>query len=55
MTSEWGMGGGEFSFISETEFLSLRRGLGWKRVWLARPSGWHQASDQELLVKDQSS
>lgn len=24
MTSEWAMGGGEFSFISETEFLGLR-------------------------------
>lgn len=31
MTSEWGMGGGEFSFISETEFLSLRGDGGWAR------------------------
>lgn len=29
MTSEWAVGGGEFGFISETEFLGLRGEWGW--------------------------
>lgn len=23
-------------------------GVGWERVWLASPSGWHRTDDQEL-------
>lgn len=57
MTSEWAVGGGEFGFISETEFLGLRGnggGCRWKRAWLTSPSGWHWTNDQELpgKVKD---
>lgn len=30
-------------------------GVGWKRVWLASPSGWHRTDDQELPGKAEDS